>query len=198
MLGRKGAIKYWILFILQEDRQQPWDEIAQQVLQPCCGILDHKDLPPDVSWDEVRDAFHEMARRSRSLPSTLTPEALKRFYSRARDELLRPIWSMMVEALGREEAIMKWMLDRLYERLEHHPGEKIEALVLQPRCGILTDRDLPPDVLWDEVQQAFQAMAQRSANPGTLTPEVLCEFYECANEKLRQYGREHPQADPRQ
>jgi hypothetical protein len=99
-LGRDGAIKYWILSILKEDRlkrdphqsrdkdeKKLWGEMAELALQPCCGILDDDDLPPSVAWDEVHKAFQAMAQRSRTNPGALTADALRQFHARASREL---------------------------------------------------------------------------------------------------------------
>jgi hypothetical protein len=99
-LGRDGAIKYWILSILKEDRlkkdrhqtrdrdeEKLWDEMAELALQPCCGILDDNDLPPSVTWPEVQKMFQAMAQRSRTNPGALTADALRQFYARASRKL---------------------------------------------------------------------------------------------------------------
>jgi hypothetical protein len=81
-VDQEVVLRFWILFILKEDRQRSWDEIAGLVLQPRCGILSDDDLPPDVSWGEVQGAFQTMAQRSRAIPDKLTSAALRKFYSR--------------------------------------------------------------------------------------------------------------------
>jgi len=86
-LKRDEALRFWVLFWLKEDRNREWEEIATLVLQNHCGLLSDDDLPPAVTWEEVKQAFQDMAQRSRTMPGVLTAEALRQFYSRAMGKL---------------------------------------------------------------------------------------------------------------
>ena len=97
---------------------------------------------------------------------------------------------------------MQWILHRLHERLalaqDPQSVEEIGHLVLQPRCGLLDDQDLPPSVSWEEVQQVFHTVPHRFyATPSRLSTDELQHFYRFSNQQLRHYGRGHQEADPR-
>ena len=104
-------------------------------------------------------------------------------------------WESLVGALGREEAVKLRILEQLLGRNE--PGweeklgwEEIAVLVSRPQCGILDNEDLPPGVTWDEVERAFQEMAQSArTNPGVLTADALRKFYSRTREKLEERQR---------
>jgi len=149
---------------LYDDNQLTWPEIVNSVPEPQDGLFDDVDLPPGISWREVRQAFQDVK---------LTEEALKTFYSRCKRTLKgmerQRVWDILSAILGREGTIRYWIMDRLYERLvtvQEKPSVKVDTLVLQDHCGILSDEDLPPEVSWEGVRQAFNAQYQRPALTG--------------------------------
>jgi hypothetical protein len=82
----RSAVKFWLLFILLEDRlsgrqkdqcdrEAIWPEIASLVVQPRCRILGDSALPPGMTWQDAASAF---------AASACTAGALRTFYSRAR------------------------------------------------------------------------------------------------------------------
>jgi hypothetical protein len=95
-VGAETAQRLWILATLREDRSETWETIAELVLQPHCRILGDNDLPPGASWDEVSRAFQSLAQRSRARPGLLNAGALKNYYCRTRQRVLRS----QAESLG--------------------------------------------------------------------------------------------------
>lgn len=80
VLRREGAIRLWIIYLLHDVHQRPWQDVVRLLPQPNCGILADADLPPGVTWAEVEQAFQRIR---------LTPQALRQFYSRAQQVLQR-------------------------------------------------------------------------------------------------------------
>ncbi len=85
--SRTEAIKYSVIYRLRERHRKTSSEIAPLVLERRCGILDEDDLPPSVTWEEVQQVFQEMANRSPV--NTVTADALRQCYSRAKGVLKR-------------------------------------------------------------------------------------------------------------
>lgn len=90
---------------------------------------------------------------------------------------IEDVWRRMIAKLKRQDALIFWMLFRLRE----DRGLKWSDIALysaQPCCKILSDQDLPPGAVWDEVHRAFEQMAKRShTSPARLSSDGLRQFY---------------------
>ncbi len=151
-LGRRRAIRLWILSQLQEDRNREWAEIVELIPEPHCGVLDDEDLPPGTTWDEVDQAFRKM---------TLNPKAVRRRASTDGKIVRQALWELMIKDLDRENAIRFWIVYILRETRLQEWREIVERMQKQ-YCEILAakdkDRDaLPPEILWQEVHHVLQA-----------------------------------------
>lgn len=84
-LGRTAAIKCWVLRRLKEHHKLKYDEMVPLVLKGACDILGDSERPPGVTWQEVQQAFQEMANRSPA--KRITTDALRKVYSKAMMQL---------------------------------------------------------------------------------------------------------------
>jgi len=133
-------------------------------------------------WERDKEKREEMANAFTSAPSVDAKRSDQRSFS----------FDEISEALAnRSMAIKLWILVRVFDRMavektdydtasESLIGWKaVGYMIPEPRCRILEDDDLPPDVSWQDVEKAFDKSA--------LNEDAIKNFVSRTRKRVRTY-----------